>query len=449
MDQDNRNLKNLTKDTLDLEPVRTSRRKTVEPFRKIRDYAKSLHNVLKLGWSCTCMRPHRANLRLETRECDSSPSFRVLFSINDTATALLPSWQETDIRPLQDQRMKATKPPVRMDVSSMTTDLTSMTITGSEIHTSIVSSSLHFNVGVPLPDQTKLLLGRKGKPSRSSKSVSWATSGESRDVLKGNQNGTTSEAYGPESDIKSTQITSLCRTLAELRSMELHETCLGCLVDEDRYLGVFIRRSQPVTNTTSLEDALSCMKSPDRGSSMHMTKKQRLQIAVILASTALQLQDTAWLGSQWSKKDILFHHGVADHPYIAKMFQDEPAGLQQADARSKEDVQMKSISPIRNEALFNLGVLLLELSFGKPLQEFKTVDDPPIFTEFAIARRLVETLAEEEASGYADAARACIFCDFGTKYHVTSLDNEGFRQAVYHDVVIPLEDEWKHWNRRS
>lgn len=181
----------------------------------------------------------------------------------------------------------------------------------------------------------------------------------------------------------------------------------------------------------------------EKGSKPYMTKKQRLQIAVILASTTLQLQDTEWLKSQWGKKDILFHNGLAEQPYISKVFPKESFESEQL-----EDA-MTSVSPIRNETMFNLGVLLLELSYGKSLDHFKSEDDPPIFTEYFIARRLVETLADEEASGYVDAVRACIHCDFGAKSKVPSLDNDVFRQAVYDDVVVPLEDEWKHWNKRS
>ena len=454
MDQDNRNLKNLTKDSLDLEPVRLHRRKVAEPFRKIRDYAKSLHKVLKFGWSCTCKHTHSANLRLEIRECDAAPSFRVLFPASGISLMHSSVWQATDIRPLAEEVVEVTSPPGRDDTLQMTTEMASLSVTDSKTYKSIVSSSLRFSVGMALPDHTEAIVGQRKKSAQSSKKVSWAKSTKDNDnehgagASRNDINTSASPQIGQlESSLKRSRIHDLCHVLAKMPSMHPHETCLGCLVDEDRYLGVYANGSHSGTSTSTLDDILQNLVPPDQGPHMNVTKKQRLQIAVTLASTALQLQETAWVDGCWGKKDILFHHGHLEDPYISKMFQKEVPELQQPNSRGKKDA-LSSISPIRNEALFNLGVLLLELSYGKSLDDFKSAEDPPIFTEYAIARRLVEDLTEEAASGYVDAVRACIFCDFRTKINSMSLDNDSFRQAVYNDVVVPLEEEWKHWNKR-
>jgi hypothetical protein len=64
---------------------------------------------------------------------------------------------------------------------------------------------------------------------------------------------------------------------------------------------------------------------------------------------------------------------------------------------------------VANEAVFALGVILLELSFGQPLLSFKTAadldaqgNDTP-YTEHMIAARLLDTLILLEGEKYADA----------------------------------------------
>ena len=171
-----------------------------------------------------------------------------------------------------------------------------------------------------------------------------------------------------------------------------------------------------------------------------LTPKFRLKLATTLASTALQLQTTPWLNSNWDSNDVLFHTGVAADSYITKGFNSEAN-------QPGELVKLAEPSPVRNRSIFNLGVLLLELCLGKPLDHFRTPEDSSIFTEFCIAKRLVENLAEEASSGYADAVTACIYCDFGREVKDHNLDNDAFRQAVYEYVVTPLEDDWRHFKR--
>ncbi|CAD6571137.1 MAG: hypothetical protein ASARMPREDX12_004140 [Alectoria sarmentosa] len=477
VDKNNKNLNSLTKDSLDLEPTRLGRRRGGEPFRKIRDCARSLHNVLQLSWSCACGSPHSADLRLEMRESDAAPSFRVLFPHASGPSPSQPDlfiWRETIIRPLEAQT------PINKQHTEvnkhMAAQVSALSMTRSKSHMAVVSSSFQLSaIGGPLSDQNNLPFVQSKLSDTPKKRVAWAR------VLKGHPNdsgqSTRSEPTAEHpSDIdlglktnadntrnsNLSKIADLCHALKNVQTDLQYERCLGCLADENSSLGVYAIRQQPASPrsqpiTMTLDDLLnsniestSASTAPTRTletrkSVPHLTKKNRLRLAVTLASTSLQLHTTPWLQKRWGKKDILFHDGSTEHAFVSRNFSQvasEPDEASSAPAKV-------SWTPVRNESIFNLGVLLLELSYGKSLDTFQSPDDPPMFTEYAIASRLVDHLAEEESSGYVDAARACIFCDFGTKVKTSSLDNEAFRQAVYDDVLVPLEDDWKHWNRSS
>ena len=137
---------------------------------------------------------------------------------------------------------------------------------------------------------------------------------------------------------------------------------------------------------------------------------------------------------------MLFHTGIAAHPYITKPFD--------MNASQSEGLgRIEGPTPVRNNTLFNLSVLFLEVFFRKPLDHFRTTEDSNIFTKYCIAKRLVENLAEGAPSGYTDAVKTCIYGDFGQGVKDHNLDNDTFRQAVYDYVVTPLEEEWRHFNR--
>ncbi|KAL8725717.1 MAG: hypothetical protein Q9181_006305 [Wetmoreana brouardii] len=165
-------------------------------------------------------------------------------------------------------------------------------------------------------------------------------------------------------------------------------------------------------------------------------------LAVILASTTLQLHTTPWLESDWSGNCIRFHGGSLDHPYVSKAFP-APGGATAGTACEQ------FCGPIRNRSIFGLGVLLLELATGKPLETYKNSQRTVPFEDFMIASQLVQSLADEEGPGYVDAAQACIFCNFGSKAKALDLDNDSFRQAVYEDVILPLERDLEYFCGRA
>ncbi|KAL9042554.1 MAG: hypothetical protein Q9214_003740 [Letrouitia sp. 1 TL-2023] len=433
LDMDNRHLKSLTKSSRDLEPIRSGRRNRREPFKAFAEKAKSLHRLMKVGWSCDCQLTHRANLHLEHRKSDTNPVFRVSFPILHPSPQSSYRWHETDIRPLTVDSLE-TKIADLSEVHDVTATalacLDALSTTEKETKQQPSSRESGWKKGIIIP---------RFKSGQGRKSVAWAP-----------------EVHVPQ-DRKSTgvnpKISDLCSALQQANGQP---DCLGCLVDDQESEEGFLV-SQPSVKTlnriASLGDILRQQRSVELiaiGNGMmtlsgiraetRLTKKQRLQLAVILASTTLQLHATPWIDQDWGKHDILFHDDCVDQPHISQHFHKHETPL---------NITPPQWSPIRNLSVFGLGVLLLELSFGRPLEHFKIDQDPPIFTDLAIARRLLDFLEDEESSAYTDVVRACINCDFGSKVKVSSLENDAFRQAVYDEVVCPLEDEWAHWTGKA
>jgi hypothetical protein len=93
--------------------------------------------------------------------------------------------------------------------------------------------------------------------------------------------------------------------------------------------------------------------------------------------------------------------------------------------------------------VFALGVVLLEMSYGKHILSLETAEDSgphgndTTLTKMYIANRLVDEIGDRESKNYADAARRCIQCCFDTHPH--DLNFKEFRDLFYQGVVLPLQ----------
>lgn len=180
----------------------------------------------------------------------------------------------------------------------------------------------------------------------------------------------------------------------------------------------------------SLSDILS------KQGSARLSPQKRFKLATILASSLLQLQTTPWLIGNFEKKNIYFYcHGgdtSLDHPYVQYCFS-TPLGTLQSDHERRLATRT---------SLDNLGILLLELCFGQPIeiQEIRKrylVDGKPHQgTDYMTAREWADEVWEEDPK-LEPIIRSCLFCPFEEK---PDWKNPSFTQAVYASVVGPLDD---------
>lgn len=127
-----------------------------------------------------------------------------------------------------------------------------------------------------------------------------------------------------------------------------------------------------------------------------------------------------------------------DHIYIMRTF-DLAAGTQQQAPASPVDDQLV----VKNRTLFALAVALLELTYGAPLSAHQTAEDlNGTFPHYRVAHRLAKKVQGDELPRFASVVCKCMFptprggCDF-------SFANEDFRRAFFHDVVLPLKEDYE------
>ena len=256
------------------------------------------------------------------------------------------------------------------------------------------------------------------------------------------------ESHGDSSNTDSsgaeTAIVNVCSTLLKDEA-NLQQSSLGFFSDEvtnrnrHRVFPVGGIASQlPV----SLETLLMVGSSPLPGRSLY--RGDRLRLAVILASSVIQLGDTPWFGRFWSSADIiLFQQKGAKlrDLELNKIFPYLSWSLSSIDAHMKDDYDLprEAAAFVRSRPVVALGLTLVELCFGRALSEMREAEDvvsTSIGTKLATAQRLLDEMQLEEGDVYRRVTDRCLQSKFDVIYF--DLDHQDFQQAMIDGVVEPL-----------
>jgi hypothetical protein len=238
----------------------------------------------------------------------------------------------------------------------------------------------------------------------------------------------------------SEEIECLCTAIRKFASKE---SCLGVLTGESNPKR---QHSISLTGEAFCLDSTRAVPLADL-LTPQLGRKHRLALAVKLASALLQLYKTPWLEEMWGKQDILFIqqqddscNDILQKPFVSKPFIPPTCKLQRSQEQGPATYPSREV---RNQSTFKLGVLLIELWFGKPLEDLRIATDMDNqneanqITDFATARRLLEDVYCEAGESYGNAVRRCIFCEFDQ--WPPSLDSRAMKDAVHRGVVMPLE----------
>ena len=359
-------------------------------------HAKTVYGLLQRAWQCDCLGFHHANLLLQHRTTPEV-ELNVFFVF---------SW---DAKQREAAPWKCRKTKIRE-----VTDEVSNTIPVPTYPTPLMPSKTTNSLGLR-PSLKNTFTGSK-------KGVKWETSE------------LPSETVEKPVQKASTDITDLCSTIASMQS-----SCsqLGCLrgLDHQYHIYPLPEEEGPLSTaieTITLESLLS------KTSPIRLSRRQRYSIALKLASSHLQLHDSPWLGPQWSKKDILFHtqNGniiLTEHPYISKSFLSETAPTPQSSAYVLADHGMSA-----------LGILLLELCFGMPLEDheirrnFVSLDGQPNpGLDLVAAMQWCDRYANDEAGP--EFAGAIDWCLRNPTARTIGAKEQEWREELFTQVVEPLQ----------
>jgi hypothetical protein len=241
-------------------------------------------------------------------------------------------------------------------------------------------------------------------------------------------------------------IKNLCAAISELRKPQ-RDVCFSLLASEiaKQKYGVHIyptKQMPPDTDTWSVSSLRTVLNDS------RFARRDRLKLAVTLASSVLQLHETPWLDRNWGKDNIFFVNKpgttIFDQPFVSQHFSHAIPAVTKDMPRAMSRI-------IRNQSLYALGVALIELWYGKALSDLHKEQDGThntgtpqvdLMTEWNTADRLVDELYSEAGSKYGDAVRRCIRCDFDCR--ASSLEDVQFQREVYQGVVAQLKENYEY-----
>ena len=368
-------------------------------YQSINEGARGFFSVLSSGWTCPCQADHAVSLRLESRMEDVS------------------SEDEED----EENELKMRNPfHVLFQYGYRKNTVPKISIS----HWDWDEADIHvIREGRTTPDPCSM---------NSGKGVRFAS--QARKAVQA--------ALQPHANLQ--PIKDLCSALQGLQKPQ-RDVCLTLLAKEiakQKYELQIIPTKLPPQDTSewcvvTLRDALK------RG--RRFPKRDRVRLAVTLASSVLQLHETPWLEDSWGIDNVYFveRPGLTtyNHPYVLRGLDTNASSLGTGPSVPKHLSRV-----IKNRPLFALGIMLIELWYGKSLSELHEEADGPqsdadgqtdFITRFNTADRLADELADDAGKKYSDAVGRCVRCDF--RLRTNSLEHVELQRAVFQGVVSQLK----------
>ncbi|KLJ08553.1 hypothetical protein EMPG_16010 [Blastomyces silverae] len=435
------------------------RRSTSSGYGRIRQHCINIYHALSQAWGCCCNPGHIANLHLSTLTANqmalpSDIRLQMVFQAmadQNTVTAKW-QWQQAYIQQVKMPEPKPSKRPV--STSSISSATPSKKLPWLKPKKKVTFASPAKEQQSPSPSAL----------SSSSSLLSTATTLALPAPAGTPPSPPLTPTNGPSG---LTMISDLCTTLSSLALQKspspAQGSCIGYLQGNCGLPhGLHLEPSDTDWEVISLHDAIQVYLSNTPSSQgktpgsqvpsplrqiKPLTRKERFKLAVAVSTSVLQFDDTPWLKQPWGTNDIHFlvkpSSSMPEQAYLSTVFS-QP---NQIPTNQQNCTQYPPL--IRNKALFTLGIVLIELAFGKPLKALRTDKDveeslgmPDLIDTFTI-KRLLEGVEDEVGYDYSEAVRRCIECPFDGKE--ARFTNESFQEAVHDWIIEPLKISLKNF----
>ena len=200
---------------------------------------------------------------------------------------------------------------------------------------------------------------------------------------------------------------------------------------------------------TCLRSLRHLLKSTQPGGGLYLWG-HRLYLALTLASSVLQLDETLWLPKCWRSENIFVLHTPQPisqtqdpvHSYLSCKV------LGDAAVANAASTPTTATSITRSEVLLSLGFVLIELCFAKTLEDLQIPEDSESNVDESIrrlktAKRLLDVVYTQAGNSYGDVVQRCLYCCFNVRE--PNLENEEFHQQVVAHIVTPLSQDWRNY----
>ncbi|KAF8244015.1 hypothetical protein K440DRAFT_636555 [Wilcoxina mikolae CBS 423.85] len=398
------------------------RSRTAEHYNRIRTHARSLYGVFEDRFRnalCPCNPPHNASLRLRRVPMNRAEDRRlgVLFDSDSHACAL------------------------EFDHESLAITCESKLCPIEDAFRSNSQAGSRF---VNFIDSIK----QAAKPKRS---VSFRDLSNETAISEEQQFPTPQISTDTATIANPKQIEDLCAAIKQAASGRSVTTCIGVLIDECNGLRhlhrIWLPTPRPplstyLRETVSLETLLTmqCVE-----------KKERLELGVQLASAVMQLHKSEWLGEAWGKQDIFFFQRsncrletasgqwvpapVIDQPFVRRRFPN-PQG-----STPGGDCSISTLIPY-DKSLFSLGIVLVELWFGKCIEDLKGSRSTALDENAAYetARGYIGEVFTAAGEAYGLAVSRCLGSMEGS---MKSLEDVTFKNKAHSGIVCLLEKNFE------
>lgn len=242
--------------------------------------------------------------------------------------------------------------------------------------------------------------------------------------------------HGQQPQTPSKQPLNLCMALRNAR--KARPVCYGHLVDTQcagRHFQVYPLGATANSDNwlvVTLDDILEGRK----GLRPLVSLAEKVRLALAVASSVLQLSKTPWLPEALTRRNVHFFRRddccSYKSPFLLQSFPVRPL--------PHTSTTTTGHAPLINPTLFALGVLLLEIILGQSFEKLRSPGERTIDGDMdgsirahAAAHKLLERIALINTA-YQAVVQRCIDCT-----ETRGLDEDGFRQDVYNDVVMELE----------
>ena len=227
------------------------------------------------------------------------------------------------------------------------------------------------------------------------------------------------------------EIKDLCRAIG---TRGRSGSFLGALTDDEQQFSIYHKTSniQKDLDSTILREITleKLLRDPPTG--LRLVKRQRLKIAVSIASAYLQLHASPWIQNGWRRQEIYFWYDekkclLHEQPQIpGRCIKDKPP-----------------VSGNFDESIWTLGIALLEIWSGLALEDEPKCQrysspngQPNMIFERVAATEWCRQLEGELETPFADAIQWCLGHS-ASKRHMEINDKE-WRQGLFLHVVEPI-----------